>query len=163
MVVFPVIFLTPRVGSSSPRPGVVSLSSWCLPHALRGLWYTRRSSILSGVAASVCGRLPSHAVLSSPARRSRWCVRQASFMRSSLLSCPAWQSAYVAVLRSVRRGRWYVWRSSNLRGMRGGLPSCPALLLVCVAGFLHAWLLKEYRLAMRIEMNDRSSISLNAV
>ena len=139
VVVFPVIFLTPRVGSSSPRPGVVSLSSRCLPHALHGLWYARRSSILSGAAASVRGRLPSCAVVSSTARRGCRCVRQASFMCSSLLSCLAQQSVCVAVLRSVRHGCWYAWRSSDLHGIRGGLPSCPARLSVCAAGFLHAW------------------------
>jgi len=101
VVVFPVIFLTPRVGSSSPRPGVVSLSSRCLPHPLCGLWYAWRSSILSSAAAGVHGRLSSHAVVSSPIRRSCRCVRQASFMHSSLLSCPARQSVCVAVLRSV--------------------------------------------------------------
>jgi len=139
VVVFPVIFVMPRVGSSSPRPSMVSLSSRCLPHALRGLWYARQSSILSGAAASVRGRLPSRAVVSSPARRSCRCVRQASFMRSSLLSCPARKSVCVAVLRSVRHGRWYAWRSSDLCGMHGGLPSCPARLSVCAAGFLHMW------------------------
>ena len=139
VVVFPVIFLTPRVGSWSPSPSVVSLSSRCLPHPLCGLWYTRRSSILSSVAASVHSRLPSRAVVSSPIRRSCRCVWQASFMRSSLLSCPARQSVCVAVLRSVRRGHWYAWRSSDLRGMHGGPPSCPAQLSVCAAGFLHAW------------------------
>ena len=30
-------------------------------------------------------------------------------------------------------------------------------------GWMHGRVWKEYRLAMRIEMNDRSSISLNAV
>jgi len=118
---------------------MLSLSSQCLPHTLRGLWYVRRSSILSGAAAGVRGRLPSRAVVSSPAQRGCRCVRQASFMRSSLLSCLAWQSVCVAVLRSVRRGRWYAWRSSDLRGMRGCLPSCPARLSVYAAGFLHAW------------------------
>jgi len=139
VVVFPVIFLTPRVGSSFPRPGMVSLSSRCLPHVLRGLWYRRRSSILSSAAAGVRGRLPSHAVVSSPARCGCRCMRQASCMRSILLSCPAQQSVCVAVLRSVRRGSWYAWRSSDLRDMRGSLPSCPARLSVCVEGFLHAW------------------------
>ena len=46
------------------------------------------------------------------------------------------------------------------------IPSSPHLVLVvwhrCCNSSM-SQLLKEYRLAMRIEMNDRSSISLNAV
>ena len=96
-----------------------------------------------------------------PIPRGCRCARQTFFMRGGLLLWPArnmgWTSVrpgavHVAVLRSAqhrirdvllfgpsRHMRRSFVLPSEAFGMRGGLPTCRAWLLVCAADFLHAW------------------------
>ena len=126
-------------GRTSVRPSAVHVAVLrSARHRIRDVLlfgpsrHTRRSFVLPSEAFGMRGGLPP-----CPAWLS---VCAADFLHAWRSSLPARCGHRYARRSSIlaRHGRRFVWRSSTLRGMRGGLLSCPAQLPVCAADFLHA-------------------------